>query len=93
MQMPRDVVFDESHTFYLRSTTDISPASLVDPLSFLLFSDAPPASLPIPRSILLTYVSSSESSPVVSDYTVNLPVTQVYRCHGARLSDAPASSD
>jgi hypothetical protein len=36
-----DVVFDESRLFYPRPTTDASPASLVDPLSFLLFRDAP----------------------------------------------------
>jgi hypothetical protein len=93
IRMSRDVVLDESRPFYPRPTTDVSPASLVDPLSFLFFSDAPPASLHIPRSILLTYVSSSESSLVVPDYTVNPPVTQVYKRHGARLSDALASSD
>jgi hypothetical protein len=49
MQMSQDVVFDESHPFYLRPTTDASPASLIDLLSFLLFSDALPASLSIPR--------------------------------------------
>jgi hypothetical protein len=32
MQTSRDVVFDESHYFYPRPTTDASPASLVDPL-------------------------------------------------------------
>jgi hypothetical protein len=71
MRMSRDVVFDESCPFYPRPTTDASPASLVDPLSFLLFPDASPASLPIPRSTL----PSSVSPPVVSDYTVKLPVT------------------
>jgi hypothetical protein len=30
----QDVVFDESHPFYPRPTTDVSPASLVDHLSF-----------------------------------------------------------
>jgi hypothetical protein len=44
-------------------------------LSFLLFLDAPPASLPILRSTLLSSVSSFESPPVVSDYTVKPPVT------------------
>jgi hypothetical protein len=37
-------------------------------------------------------VSSVESSPVVSDYTVKPPVTQVYSRHGARLSEVPTSS-
>jgi hypothetical protein len=37
MRTSRDVVFDESHPFYPRSTTDAPPASLVDPLSFLFF--------------------------------------------------------
>jgi hypothetical protein len=65
---------------------------LVDPLSFLLFPDAPPASLPIPRSTLLSSVSSSESPPVVPDYTVKPPVTQFYSCRVARLSDVSSSS-
>jgi hypothetical protein len=92
MRTSRDVVFDESRSFYPRSTTDASPASLVDPLSFLFFPDAPPASLPLPRPILPTSVSSAESSPVVPDYTVKPPVTQVYSRRGACLSDAPTSS-
>jgi hypothetical protein len=75
MQTSRDVVFDESRSFYLCPTIDASPASLVDPLSFLLFPDAPFASLPIPRSTLPSSVSSSESPPVVPDYMVKPPVT------------------
>jgi hypothetical protein len=93
MWTSRDVIFDESRPFYLRPTTDASPASLVDPLSFLLFPDAPSASLPIPRSILPPFVSSSESPPVVLDYTVKPPVTQFYSRRGARSSDAPTSLD
>jgi hypothetical protein len=93
MRTSRDVVFDKSHSFYLRPTTDASPASLVDPLSFLLFLDAPHASLAIPPSILSFSVSSSESPPVVTDYTVKPPVTRFYSRRGARLSDALASSD
>jgi hypothetical protein len=93
MRMSRDVVFDESHPFYLRPTTDASPTSLVDLLSFLLFPDAPPASLHIPRSTLPSSVSSSESPPVVPDYMVKPPVTQFYSRHGACLSDAPAFLD
>jgi hypothetical protein len=75
MRMSWDVVFDESCHFYPHPTTDASPASLVDPLSFLLFPDAPPASLSIPHLILSTSVSSSEYPPVVLDYTVKSPVT------------------
>jgi hypothetical protein len=60
--MSRDVVFDESHPFYSRPTTDAPPASLIDPL---FFHDTPPASLPLPHPTLLTSVSSAESSPVV----------------------------
>jgi hypothetical protein len=75
MRTSRDVVFDESHLFYPRSTTDASPVSLVDPLSFLLFPDATLASVPIPRSTLPSFTSSSESPPVVPDYTVKPPVT------------------
>jgi hypothetical protein len=93
MRMSQDVVFDESCPFYPRPTTDASPTSLVDPLSFLLFPDAPPASLPIPHSTLPSSMSSSESPPVVSDYTVKSPVTHFYSRRGARLLDAPASSD
>ena len=45
MRKSWDVVFDESRPFYPRPATDASPASLVDPLSFLLFPDAPPVPL------------------------------------------------
>jgi hypothetical protein len=93
MRTSQDVVFDESCPFYLCPTIDASHASLVDPLSFLLFSDAPSASLPISRPILPSSMSSSESPPMVPDYTVKPPVTQFYSHCGARLSNAPASSD
>jgi hypothetical protein len=93
MQTSRDVVFDESSPFYPCPPPDASPASLVDPLSFLFFPYAPSASVLIPRSTLPFSVSSSESPPVVLDYTVKPPVTQFYSRCGARLSDAPASSD
>jgi hypothetical protein len=92
MRTSRDIVFDESHPFYSCPTTDASPTSLAGHLSFLLFPDAPP-SHPIPRSTLPFSVPSSESSPVVPDYTVKPPVTQFYNRRGARLSYAPASSD
>jgi hypothetical protein len=85
-----DVVFDESRPFYLHPTIDASPVSLVDPLSFLLFPDAPPASLSIPCSTLPSFVSSSESPPVVLDYTVKSSVIQFYSHCGARLSDISA---
>jgi hypothetical protein len=93
MRMSQDVVFDESHLFYSHPTTDASHSSLVDLLSFLLFSDAPPASLPIPFSTLPSSVSSSESPPLVPDYMVKPLVIQFYSHREARLSDAPASSD
>jgi hypothetical protein len=93
MRTSRDIVFDESHPFYLCPTTDASPTSLVDPLSFLLFPDAPPTFVPILCSTLPSSVSSSESPPVVSDYTVKPPVTQFYSHRGACLSDAPTFSD
>jgi hypothetical protein len=92
MQTSRDVVFDESHPFYPCPTIVAPPASLVNPLSFLFFPDAPPASLPLSRTTLSTSVSSAESFPVVSDYTVKPPVTQVYNRRGARLSEVPTSS-
>jgi hypothetical protein len=92
MRTSRDVIFDESRPFYPRPTIDAPPASLVDPLSFPFFPNAPPASLPLPRPTLPTSVSSAESSHVVPDYTVKPPVTQVYRRRGARLSEVPTSS-
>jgi hypothetical protein len=92
MRTSRDVVFDESRPFYPRPTTDAPPASLVDPLSFLFFPDAPPASLPLPHLTLPTFMSSTESSPMVPDYTVKHPMTQVYSHRGARLSEVPTFS-
>jgi hypothetical protein len=71
MQMSRDIVFDESRPFYPHLTTNASPASLVDHLSFLLFPDAPLPSLPIPRLTL----PSPVSPPVVLDYNVKSLVT------------------
>jgi hypothetical protein len=70
MWMSQDIVFDESCPFYPCPTTYAFPASLVYPLSFLLFPDAPPASLPIPCLTLPSFVPSFESPPVVLDYTV-----------------------
>jgi hypothetical protein len=93
MRTSQDVVFDESRPFYPCPTTDASPASLVDHLSFPLFPHAPPAYLPIPRSTLPSSVSSFEFPPVVLNYTVKPPVTQFYHRRGARLLDALASSD
>jgi hypothetical protein len=75
MRTSRDVVFDESRPFYRCPTSDASTASLVDPLSFLLFPNALPASLPIPHLMLLSHVSSSESPPVVSVYMMKPPMT------------------
>jgi hypothetical protein len=92
MRTSRDVVFDESRPFYPRPITDAPPASLVDPLSFLYFPDAPHTSLPLPHPTLITSVSSAESSPVVLDYTVKPPMTQVYSHRGACLSEVPTSS-
>jgi hypothetical protein len=93
MQTSWDIVFDESRPFYQHPTTDASPASLVDPLPFLLFPDAPSAFVPIPRLTLPSSVSSSESPPVVSDYMIKPPVTQFYSHRGAHLCDTLASSD
>jgi hypothetical protein len=77
----------------LRPTTIASPASLVDHLSFLLFPDAHPASLPIPHSTLPSSMSSSESPHVVLDYMAKPPVAHFYIRCGARLLDALAFSD
>jgi hypothetical protein len=65
---------------------------LDDPLSFLFFPDAPPASLALPHPTLPTSVSSTKSSPMVPDYTVKPPVTQVYSRRGACLSEVPTYS-
>jgi hypothetical protein len=92
MRTSRDVIFDESRPFYPRPTTDAPPTSLLDPLSFIFFLDAPPSSLPLPRPTLPTSVSSAVSSPVVLDYTMKPPVTQVYNHRGARMSEVPTSS-
>jgi hypothetical protein len=89
MQTSRDVVFDESCPFYLHPTTDASPVSLVDHLSFLLFPNTPFSSLPISCTTLPSSMSSSESPLMVSDYTVKPSMTQLYSHHGARSSDAP----
>jgi hypothetical protein len=75
MRTSQDVAFDESCPFYPRLFSDASSASLVDPLSFLLFSDAPFAHLPTHRSTLPSSVSSSKSSPMVPNYTVKPLVT------------------
>jgi hypothetical protein len=91
MRTSRDVVFHESSPFYPCPTTDASPTSLIDHLSFLLFSDAPPASLSIPHSTLPSSVSSSELPLVVLDYAVKPPVTQFYNHRGAHLSDTTTS--
>jgi hypothetical protein len=93
MRTSRDVIFHESHPFYPHPTTDVSPTFLVDPLSFLLFPDAPPASLPIPLSTLPSFMPSSETPLVVPDYTMKPPVTQFYSHHGVCSSDAPTSLD
>jgi hypothetical protein len=73
------------------SSASLLSASLVDPLTLLLFTDVPPAPLPITRSTLPSSVSSSKSSPVVPDYTVKPPVAQFYSRRGAHLSNAPPS--
>jgi hypothetical protein len=88
MRTSQNVVFDESCPFYSRPSSNASLTSVIDPLSFLLFPDAPLTLLPISRSTLtsslnMPSVSSYESSPVVPDYTVMFLVTQFYRCREA----------
>jgi hypothetical protein len=98
MQTSWDVVFDKSHPFYPRPSSDISPASLVDSLSFLLFPDAPSAPFPIsytslPSPLVPSSVSSSGLFHVVPDYMVKPLVTQAYSYRRARPYDAPSSDD
>jgi hypothetical protein len=77
MQTLWDVVFDESYPFYVCPSSDASFASLIESVSFLLFSDTPLAPLPIAGLTL----PSSESPPVVLDYIVKPTVTQFYISH------------
>ena len=44
IRVSQDVTFDESRPFYPRPSPDASHASVIKPLSFLLFSDTPIAS-------------------------------------------------
>jgi hypothetical protein len=41
MRISRDVHFDESRPFYPRPSSDVSSQAVVEPLSFLIFPDAP----------------------------------------------------
>jgi hypothetical protein len=91
--MSQDVVFHESRHFYPHPSIDASSISLVDSHSFLLFHDAPSIPLSIshlilPSSLVSTHVTYSSSSSMILDYTVKIPVTQIYSRHVAHLSDA-----
>jgi hypothetical protein len=74
MWTSQDVVFDESCPFDTHPTTDASIVSLIDPLSFQFFPNAPHVSLPIPHPTLPSSMSYSESPHVAPDYMVKPPV-------------------
>ncbi|WVZ83156.1 hypothetical protein U9M48_030329 [Paspalum notatum var. saurae] len=106
MRISRDVVFDESHPFYPRPSSDASLASLVDPLSFLIIPDTAiahissrlvpsptvPSSGVVPSSVVPPIESSSEYSSLIPDYTAKPPVTQVYTRRSASTPPEPSSS-
>ncbi|WVZ81917.1 hypothetical protein U9M48_029243 [Paspalum notatum var. saurae] len=107
IRISRDVVFDESRTFYPRPTSDASLASLVDPLSFLFIPDIAIAHRPsplvpfstvsstgvVPPSVVSPVESSSESSSLTPDYTTKPPVTQIYTRRSALTPLEPTSDE
>ncbi|WVZ93213.1 hypothetical protein U9M48_039211 [Paspalum notatum var. saurae] len=100
IRISQNVVFDESHPFYPRPSSDASLPSLVDPLSFLFITDNAIAcissrSVPsptvsssgvVPPSVMPPVESPSESSSLPPDYTTKPPMTQVYTCRSASTS-------
>ncbi|WVZ93221.1 hypothetical protein U9M48_039219 [Paspalum notatum var. saurae] len=100
IRISRDVVFDESHPFYPRPSSDASLPSLVDPLSFLFIPNNAIAcissrSVPsptvsssgvVPPSVMPPVESPSESYSLPPDYTTKPPMTQVYTRHSASTS-------
>ena len=86
MRISRDVAFDESRLFYPRPSPDASQASVIEPLSFLLFPDTPIApmfpshlvpSSEAPVELLVVpspeEPSSAAPSPVVSSFSDDIP--------------------
>ncbi|WVZ84953.1 hypothetical protein U9M48_031919 [Paspalum notatum var. saurae] len=90
MRISRNVVFDESRSFYHRPSSDAFLASSVDPLSFLIIPDTAIAHIlsclvPSPTEV----ESSSESSSLIPDYTAKPPVTQVDTRRSASTPSEP----
>ena len=65
MRISRDVTFDESRPFYPRPSPDASQASVIEPLSFLLFPDTPIAPM-FPSHIVPSSEAPVELSVVPS---------------------------
>ena len=65
LRISRDVTFDESRSFYPRPTSDVSPQTVVEPLSFLIFPDTPISTvfLPPPPSPLAPSPSPPSQPP------------------------------
>jgi len=87
MRISRDVAFDESRLFYPRPSPDASHASVIEPLSFLLFPDtliAPPHLVPSSEFSVESPVvpspvepSSMAPSPVVPSFSEDIPPVPV----------------
>jgi len=87
IRVSRDVTFDESRPFYPRPSPDASHASVIEPLSFLLFPDtpiAPPHLLPssevsVESPVVPSPVEPSSMAPssVVPSFSEDIPPVPV----------------
>jgi len=87
IRVSRDVTFDESRPFYPRPSPDASHASVIEPLSFLLFPDtpiAPPHLVPSSEVSIESPVvpspvepSSMVPSSVVPSFSEDIPPVHV----------------
>jgi histone deacetylase 1/2 len=82
MRISRDVSFDQSHSFYPQPSSNVSPRTIVEPLSFLTFPDTPISIVflpPPPSSLspLLPYEPPSHTF-LASIYDSNPHVIHTY---------------